>query len=393
MIKQLFKIIFLIGLVGILGTPSFEILTKADATVNYGAHIDEITGNFSGRAWSDSVGWISFERSEAGNPPENPFKNGSGPIAKFNVSTDEITGWMRVLSCVSGVNCGGWDGWIKLEDVSLTATGAWEGWGWTDLVAGWIDFSPVGATTTTPGPFNNPPCVEGAGGCGGGGGSSPAVSTGDSSTYCNNPAHHFSWTYWDADNDNQSQFQFQVDNNGSFTSPEVDRTFSGLSNPNPANNNQTVIVAKDPIADQLAYKTTYRWRVKVWDELGKDSGWVEGDPFTTETHLYPSVDFYITPESPSQEEDVYSTNNSICYNASNNVVECPAGAWVWSMPPEASYIVGNSLSKEPAVKFTAHGEEKSITLQVTDQQGNVCSEAIMVDVQQKLPGWKEILPW
>lgn len=119
---------------------------------DYGVDVSPIartgTGNFSGNAWGEYAGWISFDRATTGNPQSVPFNGGSGPIAQVDWSTGKVTGWARVL-----VPSGG-DGWIKLSDDSIpswsgrgvkinTTTGKFSGWAWGGDMFGWIDFAPT----------------------------------------------------------------------------------------------------------------------------------------------------------------------------------------------------------------------------------------------------------
>ena len=63
---------------------------------DYGVKIDSATGNFSGYAWSSNVGWISFDRSDTGNPPSDDPGSGAGPIAKVDFVSavpGEINSW------------------------------------------------------------------------------------------------------------------------------------------------------------------------------------------------------------------------------------------------------------------------------------------------------------
>lgn len=124
--------------------------TSDGSTSSYGVNVDPATGNFSGQAWSSSpdttktppqggVGWISFDRAVTGNPPAAPYQTGvfTDPIAKADITTGAVTGWARALSactldalgnlsptpCVTDPNAGGWDGWIKLaKDASDTGS-------------------------------------------------------------------------------------------------------------------------------------------------------------------------------------------------------------------------------------------------------------------------------
>src|SRR5487761_23732 len=55
---------------------------------NYGVNVDA-NGNFSGYAWSENEGWISFNAADVAGCP-----NGSCS-AVFNPSSDEVSGWAR----------------------------------------------------------------------------------------------------------------------------------------------------------------------------------------------------------------------------------------------------------------------------------------------------------
>lgn len=149
-----------------IGWISFNSTSDGSAT-SYGVNIDIATGNFSGNAWSENVGWFSFDRTKTGNPPLAPFNGGSGPIADIDTATGNVTGWMRAIagcqddpaipatSCSSfnaGAATGGWDGWVKLSDDTVgvwngkgvkidTATGKFSGHAWGGDVIGWVDFA------------------------------------------------------------------------------------------------------------------------------------------------------------------------------------------------------------------------------------------------------------
>lgn len=113
----------------------------------YGVNIDS-SGNFSGYAWSSNAGWISFNRFDTGNPPAPPYNGGSGAIAKYSLSTKQLTGWAKILHLNDG-------GWIKLRNeppdtgpvygVQIAADGQFDGWAWNGdsdgLGIGWTSFS------------------------------------------------------------------------------------------------------------------------------------------------------------------------------------------------------------------------------------------------------------
>jgi len=133
-----------------IGWISFNNTSDGSAT-SYGVNVDTTNkatggvGDFSGYAWSrgatneGGIGWISFDRAKTGNPPLAPFDGGIGPIAQVDWATGNVTGWARalagceatpgvpVVACsgsLAGAAAGGWDGWIKLSDDSI---GVWNG--------------------------------------------------------------------------------------------------------------------------------------------------------------------------------------------------------------------------------------------------------------------------
>ena len=129
----------------------------ADGTLmpNYGAHLDLSTYELSGYAWSEHVGWISFERSITGNPPADPFQTGNATsaIAKLDIDSGIFEGWGRAVSCPD-TECDAdseW-GWIKLSGIALdlnaspysvdkTSANEFSGFAWGDKVLSWISFN------------------------------------------------------------------------------------------------------------------------------------------------------------------------------------------------------------------------------------------------------------
>ena len=144
-------------------------INTCDNFSDYGVNIDPSTGGFSGYAWSDNVGWISFNRKTCsggaddgdyceqnsdcanndckldgpgatGNPPQGPFAGTIGAIAKFFHGTKDVRGWAKILSL-------GNDGWIRFDhgqqpgEVYIDKDGDFHGWAWSDMVVGWISFN------------------------------------------------------------------------------------------------------------------------------------------------------------------------------------------------------------------------------------------------------------
>jgi len=389
--------------------------TSGGGSTNYGVNVDTSTGAFSGYAWSENIGWIKFGdplKIATENYPNCPLSTCStgspNYSAKLDLATNKITGWARACAgtvngdCVSATRTDGWDGWILLGPIMKGGIDYGverdvcdlKGFAWGSDVVGWIKFngSNYKVVTTFCESVNQPPSANNL-----------QVVKGD---YCNNPAHYFSWTYSDQDGDRQSQFRFQVDNNSGFTFPEVDRTFSGLNNPSPTTNNQSVTVAISPGTGQIGYNPNwpnpnYYWRVRVWDSQGGDSGWIyppnsavsPGVPFSTEKHHYPeNVDsFSWFPQSPTVNENTQFTDNSTCYDDLSSGSSCNTNdSFWWTFLPDGNPV--SSVQQNPLVKFLSTGA-KSVTLRVTDSDGFICQTQKTVSSQLPLPEWIEISPF
>ncbi|MFH1259799.1 MAG: hypothetical protein ABII74_08340, partial [Elusimicrobiota bacterium] len=207
-----------------IGWISFNNASDGSA-VNYGVNVDLGNGKLSGYGWSENIGWISFNESELVGCPEGECRAKATPSGQLGQSDVNIYGWARALS-----HGGGWDGWIRFDhgqsnEAYIDSSGNWKGWAWGGEVIGWVSFDQASSNfnvSTDVGGTGGNPLVDPA---------SLSVSEPSSATYCGIARHKFEWLY--EDDGNQSQYQIQIDNNSNFNSPEVDLTRSGLSDPPP----------------------------------------------------------------------------------------------------------------------------------------------------------------
>lgn len=129
-----------------IGWISFDCASNSSCSANHKVAIDT-AGDMTGWAWSSNVGWIKFG-GLSGFP-------GSGSDAQLAGSS--LTGWIQAERPRSNpVNTadpnyqtlGGWDGWISLSGTAVdgssygaTVDGAGDlsGFAWGSTVVGWVD--------------------------------------------------------------------------------------------------------------------------------------------------------------------------------------------------------------------------------------------------------------
>jgi len=327
---------------------------------NYGVNIDSATGNFSGYAWSENIGWINFS-------PSGPYPEAPNYSVKYNSETGKVTGWARAVGYG-----GGWDGWILFgkdaggwtNQVTIeSGTGEFHGWAWGSDVVGWISFN----------------CDE-RGVCGSSNykvladiGFPPSVSCNDAETwnYCSdsrNPT--LGWNYSDPDSDPQESYQLQIDDNSGFSSPEIDtgEVFSSGT-------------SYHPTGTTLGWGTAYYWRIKVKDDQDNWSDWCAPTcSFATPLHAYPEPDFNWVPSNPSALEPVNFIDQTTFYNGGNS--------WFWTFE---SAVPVSSVLQNPIATFSDQGNW-DVTLEATDGDGFMCPITKAVNVAEPLPEWREIKP-
>jgi len=117
--------------------------------MNGGLHkvtINDTSGQLGGYAWSENLGWVSFEEGDLSGCPAAPC------VAKKNITTNTLEGWARILSMKNNQDkSGGWNGWIKLSGtaqdgsafgVGINSDGTVKStskYAWSDEL-GWVDF-------------------------------------------------------------------------------------------------------------------------------------------------------------------------------------------------------------------------------------------------------------
>ncbi len=368
---------------GLWGWISFN-STDTGATQNYGVSVDS-AGNFSGNAWSETLGWIWFGPYPGGTT--FPTGGGATPSAvkvDWTASAPRpVSGWAFLCQfdatlanqndCSLASNA---DGWVSFRGVSpdygmtIDGNGVFSGYAWNNLI-GWFQFDasckfgnsnplPGGCDWTTRTNFvpNQPP--------------SASILTVTTSDACGQDGAtndtYFRWTYSDPEGTSQSAFQLEVDVNSFFNDPEVITGGSNCSGSPPTCSwNRSLTSPSD-----------YNWRLKVTDSGNPpvDSSVVIGPPFSLNSLSWKNikVDFSWAPLSPAPNTPVTFTNNSVCsYAACSSLND---DDWVWTFPPDATgvgIIDSNPGTPEKEVKgygpktlsFTIQ-DVKTVKLEVPD---------------------------
>jgi len=213
----------------------------------------------------------------------------------------------------------------------------------------------------------------------------------------------FKWTYADAELDTEKFLRIQISSSssidaetGNFVSPQVDRSYDGLSDPSPTEHEQQVNVKITQQTDSLIYNTTYHWQVKVCqndyggaripsfiDPVTDDycSGWQPGLDFTTPAHAYPWPAFTFSDTSPA----VNFTDASSCYDSDGI-----CNAFNWDFGDGVT-----STIKSPTHTYATTGSYL-VTQTVTDGDGFQCLVEQTTGAPNPsgigLPFWKETNP-
>lgn len=145
---------------------SSDSATKAQVPTTYGVSVNDSTGELSGYAWSEVVGWISFNKSELTGCPTTPCEAKINNFSERPFTTAKsLSGWIKILSNTEKP-------WIHLAGTAqdgknygavLHSDGSISGYAWSEAY-GWISFEGVPYKVTVSGITNMQPLtIRGAG--------------------------------------------------------------------------------------------------------------------------------------------------------------------------------------------------------------------------------------
>ncbi len=215
------------------------------------------------------------------------------------------------------------------------------------------------------------------------------------------PAFH--WTYFDQDGDPQSAYQIRIDNDSVF---QVDGQGNPILDLDEFRCSGTVCTGGastsfSPIASHwiswAGFSSTYYWKVRVKDSHDSWSEWSNTVSFATLAHSCPDPDFIHSPESPVEGEEVSFTDNSICYNSSNEQYLCKVNTnnrYLWNFG-DGTTCDSNQDSGCRGNVSHQYSETRNYTvfLQVTDDVGTCQSQGdTPIITAVPLPEYQEVPP-
>ncbi len=350
--------------------------------VNYGVNVGT-NGDLSGHAWSENIGWISFNQADTGAPPSDDpcgaacIANAS-PSGQIGKSDVYLSGWARALS-----HNASWDGWIRFDHsqanpVKIDDKAVFKGWAWGGDVVGWLSFNcanypeGVGSCATS----NYKVLILG-----------PPVNLSESFYPCSwgTPQQiiagsgllvNLSWDYFGG----VDGYEIWLDNEKNFIAP---RKFNHKVEGVPSVSYNLSFLDDDNgdwDASDFGWGKTYYWKVSVKD--GNSGQWSEFSDvaqFTiTQAHPYPNTKFSWSPQNPTVDEVVYFTDETIFHNG---------GSWLWDLGDGSPA----TTTQNPIHPYSLR-QVYSVNLQATDGDGYSCSKTLPVSVGWMLPKWKEVKP-
>ncbi len=200
--------------------------------------------------------------------------------------------------------------------------------------------------------------------------------------YCSSgPGATISWTY--SGSSAQSAYQVQVDTNGSSFSPPV------------FDSGKVSGAVTSYFASGLAFNTTYKSRVKVWDSFNLASAWANqttcngtdcqggGGSWKTPKHAYPLINFTWSPGNPIRNQPVQFTDQTTFFDGGG------ARSWNWLFKAPAGSP--NSTLQNPTYTYVSNGTY-NVTNTATDKDAYTCSLSKPINIQISAPVFKEVAP-
>jgi hypothetical protein len=336
---------------------------------NHGTNIDT-DGYLTGYAWSDNIGWISFNSADLTDCPSTPCN------AKLDENTKKIVGWARYLNSETG--------WIKLgpniydsADYGLSLSeGDILGWAWSDEL-GWISFNCQNDLSCAQSNYG----VEYV----------PSISATNLTSniyYCAHDstvpkvndglAVKLSWTY--SGDSAQKFYTIKISEDINF---EINTLTLGPVE-SASSEMFLSLLGTEWNNEKLDWSTEYYWQIEAESENGGKSSLVASSFTIERAHGSPHVVFSHVPEQIIIDNEIeFDGQSSVTFNEST-----PTYSWLFvgGTPEESSEV-------SPKITFSEL-EDSSVSLTVTDSAGYSCT--VLEPLQVYLfnpPIWKDVSPF
>lgn len=422
---------------------------SSGTVIHYGVKIAFDTGDFSGYAWSENVGWIKFgpfDSSETSSLSPNHGASYDYHEGDENQPRKHVLGWARICALTDTPDsCTGGDkGWLKMSGItsggeafgvtmSMTDDSS-RGYAWNaeddGSGIGWISFSSENCTH-----YNNAGNEYYDGnpsGCPAAG--TPYIAYGvkaivnhppdnatadpdalDDGRACNGTVLQAfpSWSFYDVNQgSSQGGYHIIIDNNSDFSSPLFNSgecfaqdVTSCLANPS---SNEFPASSITPVMAQIDYGERFYWRIRVFDEYHKPADDFTEASFVIADHEAPDPYFTWFIENPSQDEEVMFSSFSTCYSSDfSSGYLCPNSGvgYQWSfvnsclvLPLSSPFrcsasdlgTIEQETSSSTIMTFDHPGPDTGAKLDVFD--GYQCGSSTIsnqINVKNKLPTWVE----
>lgn len=390
--------------------------TNSCASVNYGVNINPSNGNFSGYAWSENIGWINFA-------PVGPYPNPPNNSADVNLNNFEVSGWVRAVSYG-----GGWNGWIKMRcqggecntsnyGVSANSSGQLRGFAWGSDVVGWVSFSSADCDADNNGFIDSGAC--------GGDNSTTAVAnygaTADPSTFNSKPdkptippptipptygpdgitwdnctfkgksTPTFNWTYSDPDGDLMQAYEIEVDDDAAFGAPKFNHLVNLPSTAYALN-----LYDDDEDPDDLPFSMQdyeLDWDTQYfWQVRVQDSVGNWSGWSNSQGFKPPKHAYPWVDFTWLPTEPTQKETVEFNPDASEVYDGLPISDYLWSITQgTGDFVEGtNAVFQYPNIQFSTLNNK--VSLQITDSDSYSCAKEKDLTAELPLPEYKEIPP-
>ncbi len=329
----------------------------------------------------NGIGWISFDPAKTGNPPEtdNDF-TASGFLAR--VRNGKLLGWARALSSCqddkwnsaqakcdigqAGDKAGGWDGWIKFSGSASDASSfgivlnesekALKGFAWGGKTLGWIKFdASADKKVETDFREKTPPSADNL--------------VLKETNYCQRRLT-IGWQFHAFRPDiTETKYEVWISSDSVFPDADTIKIFGTASTAD--GGSDTISLNMENVGNtgkQIAFDTTYYWKVKVWDseDPAQESDLSKQAPATFKTDSkHPEVNFTMIPDFLSKDMVSVFDGSAVCYKA-DGAPDDSCGGYSWDIAPAQNWV----FAENPETEEVSQATDRRIYAQFDDDMGS-----------------------